>query len=109
MLKLQVISRIDIIAIDKNEINSWNRSIPHRISIRAHAKKLFMTGEYDYVEEKDANGVLVRVYTPLGKKEHGNYALQVLSVLFHTCISLLIPSASYFLLHLTIHLLLSIF
>lgn len=34
-------------------------------------------GEFDYVEEKDADGVVHRVYTALGKKEDGLYALKV--------------------------------
>lgn len=33
-------------------------------------------GEFDYVEKKSEDGVLVRVYTPLGKKEHGMFALE---------------------------------
>ncbi|KAL8585740.1 hypothetical protein ACOMHN_056369 [Nucella lapillus] len=37
----------------------------------------FVVGEFDYVEGKDADGVLVRVYTPSGKKEQGQYALEV--------------------------------
>ena len=37
----------------------------------------FVVGEYDYVEAKDTDGVLVRVYTPTGKKEQGEFALQV--------------------------------
>ena len=37
----------------------------------------FIVGEYDYVEAKDSNGVLVRVYTPLGKAEQGRFALDV--------------------------------
>ena len=39
----------------------------------------FVVGEYDYVEAKDADGVLVRVYTPVGKKEQGQFALEVRS------------------------------
>lgn len=38
----------------------------------------FVVGEYDFVEEKDSNGVLIRVYTPVGKKEQGRFALQVI-------------------------------
>ena len=34
-------------------------------------------GEYDYIEDKDSDGVLIRVYTPLGKKEQGRFALEV--------------------------------
>ena len=37
----------------------------------------FVIGEYDYIEEKDRNGVLIRVYTPLGKIELGRFALEV--------------------------------
>lgn len=37
----------------------------------------FVVGEYDYVEGKSEDGVAVRVYTPLGKKEQGNFALEV--------------------------------
>lgn len=38
----------------------------------------FVVGEYDYVEGKDSDGILVRVYTPVGKKEQGQFALEVL-------------------------------
>ena len=37
----------------------------------------FIVGEYDYVEDIDRNGVIVRCYTPLGKKEQGRFALEV--------------------------------
>ena len=37
----------------------------------------FIVGEYDYVEDTDANGVRVRVYTPVGKAEDGKFALNV--------------------------------
>ena len=37
----------------------------------------FIVGEFDHVEQRDANGVLVRVYTPVGKKEQGQFALDV--------------------------------
>lgn len=37
----------------------------------------FIVGEYDYVEDKDSNGVLIRCYTPLGKKEQGKFALNI--------------------------------
>lgn len=36
-----------------------------------------VVGEYDYVEDTSRDGVLVRVYTPLGKKEQGLFALEV--------------------------------
>ncbi|CAH1155325.1 unnamed protein product [Phaedon cochleariae] len=34
-------------------------------------------GEYDYVEDTSSDGVLVRVYTPKGKKAQGQFALEV--------------------------------
>ena len=37
----------------------------------------FVVGEFDFVEATDANGVLIRVYTPLGKAEQGRFALDV--------------------------------
>jgi puromycin-sensitive aminopeptidase len=37
----------------------------------------FVIGEYDYIEDKDRNGILIRVYTPLGKQELGRFALEV--------------------------------
>ncbi|KAH3753711.1 hypothetical protein DPMN_188354 [Dreissena polymorpha] len=37
----------------------------------------FVVGEYDYVEATDKDGVLIRVYTPVGKKEQGQFALDV--------------------------------
>ncbi|CAF0814722.1 unnamed protein product [Adineta steineri] len=35
----------------------------------------FVIGEYDYLETNDSNGVSMKVYTPVGKKEHGQFAL----------------------------------
>ncbi|XP_070570374.1 puromycin-sensitive aminopeptidase-like [Ptychodera flava] len=37
----------------------------------------FIVGEFDYVEDKSSDGVLVRVYTPVDKKEQGKFALEV--------------------------------
>jgi puromycin-sensitive aminopeptidase len=37
----------------------------------------FVVGEYDFIEQRDSNGVLIRVYTPLGKTEQGKFALEV--------------------------------
>ena len=37
----------------------------------------FIVGEYDHVEGIDKNGIVVRVYTPIGKKEQGRFALEV--------------------------------
>ena len=33
----------------------------------------FIVGEYDYIEGHDIDGVRIRVYTPVGKKEQGRY------------------------------------
>ena len=40
-----------------------------------------VVGEYDYVETRDSNSVLIRAYTPLGRKEQGRFALEVRSFL----------------------------
>lgn len=37
----------------------------------------FVVGEFDYVEDTSSDGVKVRVYTPVGKKEQGRFALDV--------------------------------
>ena len=37
----------------------------------------FVVGEFDYVEGTDSDGVIIRVYTPCGKKEQGIFALEV--------------------------------
>lgn len=37
----------------------------------------FVIGEYDYVESQSSDGVMVRVYTPVGKAEQGKFALEV--------------------------------
>lgn len=36
-----------------------------------------VVGEYDYIEDRSEDGVVVRVYTPIGKKEQGRFALHV--------------------------------
>lgn len=35
----------------------------------------FVVGKFDYVEERSTDGVLVRVYTPVGKKEQGRFGM----------------------------------
>ncbi|XP_061626215.1 puromycin-sensitive aminopeptidase [Phyllopteryx taeniolatus] len=37
----------------------------------------FVIGEFDFVESQSSDGVLVRVYTPVGKAEQGRFALEV--------------------------------
>ena len=43
----------------------------------------YVIGYYDQIEKRDANDVLIRVYTPIGKKEQGVYALEVWRVSNH--------------------------
>lgn len=42
----------------------------------------FVVGEYDYIEDKDKDGVLVRVYTPKGKTMQGQFAMEVSSITY---------------------------
>jgi len=44
-----------------------------------------VVGEFDYIEDKSEEGILCRVYSPLGKKEQGRFALEcaVKSVTFY--------------------------
>lgn len=37
----------------------------------------FIVGQFDFVEGKTKEGVIIRVYTPPGKKEKGRFALDV--------------------------------
>ena len=54
----------------------------------------FIVGEFDYIEEKDSNGVVVRVYTPVGKAEHGRFALDV-SWLGCVCVCVCVCACMY--------------
>ena len=38
----------------------------------------FIVGEFDFVEGTTEDGVKVRVFTPVGKSDQGNFALEVL-------------------------------
>ncbi len=37
----------------------------------------FLVGNFDFVEDTSSDGILVKVYTPPGKREQGRFALQV--------------------------------
>ena len=37
----------------------------------------YVVGEFDYIEDHSADGILVRVYTPVGKKDQGRFGLHV--------------------------------
>ena len=43
----------------------------------------YVIGAYDYVETRDSNNVLIRVYTPVGEKERGLFALHVRFLFSH--------------------------
>ncbi|CAF3083526.1 unnamed protein product [Rotaria socialis] len=36
----------------------------------------YVIGHYDYIETRDSNNVLIRVYTPIGKQKQGSFALK---------------------------------
>lgn len=64
----------------KSEVTLENnlRSVTYeRTPVMSTYLLAFVVGEYDYVEDRDADGVLVRVFTPAGKKEQGKFALDV--------------------------------
>ncbi|XP_048758250.1 puromycin-sensitive aminopeptidase-like isoform X2 [Ostrea edulis] len=62
---------------DLPEDSAWKVVTYERTPIMSTYLLAFVVGEYDYVEAKDADGVMVRVYTPVGKKEQGQFALEV--------------------------------
>ena len=37
----------------------------------------YVIGDFDYVEARDSDGVLIRVYTPVGKSHQGKFALDI--------------------------------
>ncbi|CAF0829122.1 unnamed protein product [Didymodactylos carnosus] len=60
----------------KND-KSWTVTKFERTPVMSTYLVAFVVGEYDYVETKDSNGVSIKAYTPVGKKEHGRFALEV--------------------------------
>lgn len=56
---------------------NWKVMTYDRTPVMSTYLLAFVVGEYDYVEGKDADGVLVRVYTPVGKKAQGQFGLDV--------------------------------
>ncbi|XP_078311638.1 puromycin-sensitive aminopeptidase-like [Crassostrea virginica] len=62
---------------DLPEDGAWKVVSYDRTPIMSTYLLAFVVGEYDFVETKDTDGVVVRVYTPLGKKEQGEFALEV--------------------------------
>ncbi|CAF3668954.1 unnamed protein product [Rotaria socialis] len=53
----------------------WKITAFDRTPIMSTYLVAFIVGEYDYVETKDSNDVSMKVYTLVGKKEHGKFAL----------------------------------
>jgi len=61
----------------KDDCGCWKTVSYERTPIMSTYLLAFIVGEFDYVEGKSGDGVEVRVYTPLGKKEQGEFALDV--------------------------------
>ncbi|UJR20817.1 hypothetical protein I4U23_023929 [Adineta vaga] len=77
---LQAISNMPIKSENEFADNKdWKVTTFDRTPIMSTYLVAYVVGEYDYVETKDTNGVSMRVYTPVGKKEHGNFALDIAS------------------------------
>ncbi|CAF1392310.1 unnamed protein product [Adineta steineri] len=55
----------------------WKVTRFERTPIMSTYLVAFVVGEYDYVETNDSSGVSMKVYTPVGKKEHGQFALDI--------------------------------
>ena len=45
----------------------------------------FVVGEFDYVEKRFTDSILVRDYTPVGKKEQGRFGLYVATKALRYC------------------------
>ncbi|CAI9616950.1 unnamed protein product [Staurois parvus] len=56
---------------------TWWKSKFARTPIMSTYLLAFVVGEYDFVETRSTDGILVRVYTPVGKAEQGKFALEV--------------------------------
>lgn len=62
-----------------NEDSAWKVTKFDRTPIMSTYLVAFVIGEYDYLETYDSNGVSIKVYTPVGKKDHGQFALDTAS------------------------------
>lgn len=74
--KLEALSNMPVKSTNDTE-NDLVRYTFERTPIMSTYLVAAVVGEYDYVEDRSADGVLVRVYTPRGKKEQGQFALEV--------------------------------
>lgn len=71
---------------DLEEDPSWKVVKFGRTPVMSTYLVAYVVGEYDYISGKDSDGVQVRVYTPVGKKEQGQFALEVLCLIIVSCI-----------------------
>ncbi|XP_054732013.1 puromycin-sensitive aminopeptidase isoform X1 [Anastrepha obliqua] len=62
---------------EENLENNLRRIRFDRTPIMSTYLVAVVVGEYDYVEGKSEDGIIVRVFTPVGKKEQGLFALEV--------------------------------
>lgn len=62
---------------DLEEDPSWKVMKFGRSPLMSTYLVAFFVGEFDVVSGKDSDGVHVCVYTPVGKKEQGRFALEV--------------------------------
>jgi len=73
--KLDAISNGQIV---KSEISDGVKSVKfEQTPIMSTYLLAFLVGEFEYIETTNDEGVIVRVYTVPGKKEHGVFALDV--------------------------------
>ncbi|XP_067645923.1 puromycin-sensitive aminopeptidase isoform X2 [Eurosta solidaginis] len=62
---------------EQNLENNLRRICFDRTPIMSTYLVAVVVGEYDHVEGKSEDGIIVRVFTPIGKKEQGVFALEV--------------------------------
>ncbi|XP_057304719.1 puromycin-sensitive aminopeptidase-like [Hydractinia symbiolongicarpus] len=73
-----VLSNMDVLKQTDSETNASLQVVTfNRTPIMSTYLVAFVVGEFDYVEDKTTDGILVRVYTPLGKTEQGKFALEI--------------------------------
>ncbi|RWS18154.1 puromycin-sensitive aminopeptidase-like protein, partial [Leptotrombidium deliense] len=82
--KITIIAPKDRTVLSNMRVTSVSTSETEKATVFALTPKMstyllcFVVGDYDYVESTSTDGrVKVRVYTPVGQKEEGNFALQV--------------------------------
>jgi puromycin-sensitive aminopeptidase len=72
------LSNMDVAEVKDHETDFTLKVVRYsRTPIMSTYLLAFIVGEYDFIEDRSSDGVLVRVYTPLEKTEQGKYALEV--------------------------------